>query len=55
MGLGKASIHDLFADDILVPAGLHPGARRARRRDRLTRPAARRANFLVQAWRRGLA
>ena len=26
MGLGRASIHDLVAGDVVVPAGLHPGA-----------------------------
>ncbi len=37
MGLGRASVHDLVAGDVLVPRGLHPRARRARRRAFLKR------------------
>ncbi len=40
-GLGRASIHDLVADDVLVPARFHPRARRAEKRRFLTGGSAR--------------
>ena len=36
MGLGRASVHDLGCRRRPRPAGIHPGARRARQSDRLT-------------------
>ena len=50
MGLGRASVHDLVAGDILVPAGLHPGARRPAEPRRLRPRTPRPWQLLMLAW-----
>ena len=54
MGLGKSSVHDLAADDILIP----PGFTRALGVPTAPTPDRQHCldpRALVQAWRRGLA
>ena len=55
MGLGRASVHDLVAGDVLVPPGFTCALGVPKQPGRLTDLPSAPQNDLVQAWRRGLA